>query len=398
MKLILNPFAPGILLLISTMVTPLAHASVPTVGFVFENPEIRLTSTFLTLENGNDVREFIDGFGSEIAKARKENPKVKVLIHWFDAITGEINRGIASKDDAEGIAEEIVQNNSGIEVDGSKIQPPATPSSHSAQIQQYVSNANRAAFIIRVGVVGVVSTIHLFLTYNVPMWIPLAGGICTAALMYFNTVNTDKIVNLINYLKFKTLSDEEVRALKEKIENSSALVRGLQGPKVYFTSFLYEVAFQGTLQFFIQALLALNGSPLTFDVARSFTSIATGTVGEASFDLAQRSYQETRAGAVHPEIRRANLMLIGALSSTLGVPAVLASSDASVAGYISLGAMISTGLVLNFYYRYTNEIHDFLAPIFANEKLRGFLNGVSLIYEKVKKSNCNFLLKPKNEA
>ena len=103
--------------------------------------------------------------------------------------------------------------------------------------------------------------------------------------MCFNTVKTEQIANLIIYQKWKSLSDDEIDLIKQKIESQGRLGQILRVPKIYFMSFLYEVAFQGSLQAVIQGLYHAAGAYLPFSPTQTLGAILVGTVGATVMDV-----------------------------------------------------------------------------------------------------------------
>jgi hypothetical protein len=375
-----------------------AFAEIPAAGFSFKNAAHEFNGTFLSIDGFEDAQELSDGLTSEIRKIQVRNPKVKIQIHWVDAVQNSLDRGLASADAVEDFAEEIASRNPGAEVDGHHITIPElkegaeglTP----AQLK-YVRNADRFAFILRVGVIGSVECVHLFLSYHVPVWIPIGAGLATVSAMLFNVVNTEKITNAVNYMKWKSLSDQEMAEINQRIAGMSRFQKMVQVPRIYFFSFLYEIAFQGSLQTVIHGLFYAGGGSLPFLADKFFGSIFAGSLGETAFDLAQGAYQETRAGKVPRAIRSANMKIIGAVGSILSVDGILLSSNAAQAGYWSLGSMIATGLTLTAYFRYTDEIHSGLLPKVAagRQRLASFVTGVGEFLDQSRRGFCSFLLK-----
>jgi hypothetical protein len=375
-----------------------ARAEIPAAGFTFKKGSLELRGNFLSLEGSEDAIEFSQGFASELNKIRDQNANVKVFIHWVDAVRNSLDRGLASADGAEDFAQEIASQNPGAEIDGHRITIPELkePSEGLSPSQlKYVRNADRFAFILRVGVIGSVECVHLFLSYHVPVWIPIGAGLATVSAMLFNVVNTEKITNAVNYMKWKSLSDEEMAEINQRIAGMSRFQKMIQVPRIYFFSFLYEIAFQGSLQTVIHGLFYAGGGSLPFMADKFFGSIVAGSVGETAFDLAQGAYQETRAGKVPRAIRSANMKIISAVGSILSVDGILLSSNAAEAGYWSLGSMIATGLTLAAYFRYTEEIHATVLPRIASSRQRvsSFVSGVGEHLEQSRRGFCNFLLK-----
>ncbi len=380
-------------------VTGIARAEIPAAGFSFQKEGQEISGAMLVLEDAADVQELVAGFGAEVKKARSVNRDVKVAVHWVDAVPVSADRGLASGDGSEEIAREISEKVPGVEVDGHRIRIPElkeTPEGLTESQLRYVRNADRFVWIMRIGVVGSVECIHLFVTHHVPAWIPIGAGLATMSAMLFNVINTERITNAVNYMKWKALTDTEMVEINQKIAGMSRFRKVLELPRIYFFSFLYEVAFQGSLQAVIHGLFHLGGVPMAFLPDKFFGSIVVGNFGETAFDLAQGSYQETRAGKVVEPIRRANMRMISAVGSILSVGGILMSSRAVEVGYWSLGAMVATGLGLTAYYRYTDPIHEVTLPVIAagRTRLKRFFGSVEEYLKKNGPAICQSLLKP----
>jgi hypothetical protein len=387
------------LALAGLLVAGAARAEIPAAGFSFQKEGHEISGAMLVLEDAEDVRELVEGFGAEVRKARAGNPDVKVAVHWVDAVPVSADRGLASGDGSEDIARGISESVPGVEVDGHRIRIPELAESAQgltdAQLR-YVRNADRFVWIMRIGVVGSVEFIHLFVTHHVPAWIPIGAGLATMSAMLFNVINTERITNAVNYMKWKSLTDSEMASINQRIAGMSRFRKLLELPRIYFFSFLYEVAFQGSLQAVIHGLFHAGGVPLPFFPDKFFGSIVVGNFGETAFDLAQGSYQETRAGKVHELIRRANMRMISAVGSILSVGGILMSSRAVEVGYWSLGAMVGTGLGLTVYYRYTDPIQAVTLPVISAGRARmsAFFGSIGQYLKKNGSAICQALLKP----
>ena len=374
-----------------------AFAEVPLVGFNLQKEGHEVSGQIAALEGITDIQEFIAGFSADIKKERAKNPKVQVAIQWVDVVEKSADRGLAAIDDnVEEMANAIALRNERVEVHGHHIQLPhllestegLTPSQ-----QRYVRNTNLTAFVIKVGVVGGVECVLLFLTHHAPMWVPVLSGILTCTWMIYNYFHTDEINNLINHMKFKSLSDPEAKALEAEFEAMSPSQRIVRLPVKFIMSFLYEVVWQGTLQAAIATLDWIAGNGFNVDAVESGTSILWGTGGELPFDRGQDAYQLTRAGHVPLPVRKANMRMIGAISSLMGVPGVLARSSHNIYGTWSLGTMIITGSAFYVYMRYTDQIHNMVLPVIsgAGARMRDFMRGVSKFLDKAQAATCNAL-------
>jgi len=393
-----RPLLFSVLLLCGLAPRPEARAEIPAARFSLERGTLKVEGSLLSLEGAGDSQEFAQGFRSEIRKLRQSNPALEVRIHWVDAVRESPDRGLASSDGVEDLSREIAAGDASIEVDGHRIAIPELkdPADELTPAQRrYVRNADRFAFIMRIGVIGSIECVHLFLTHHVPAWIPVGAGLATVSAMLFNVINTEKITNAINYSKWKSLTDQEIAEINERVSNMSGVQRVLRVPRIYFLAFLYEIAFQGSLQAVIHGLFMAGGANLPFYPDKFFGSIVAGSFGETAFDLAQAAYQETRGGKVPAPIRSANMKIISAVASILSVDGILLSSSAAEAGYWGLGSMIGTGLALTVYFRYTDRIHGFVLPpvTAARSRMASVVKDLGLVLERSRKSFCNALLR-----
>ena len=204
--------------------TAFAGDDLPAVQYNVKDQQHQMSASVMEIGSEEDRQTFELGFQAEVNAARANHHSVKVSVFYEDVETGAAQHASDHTPSAEVFAHEVANQVDAAEVSGETLKAVKLPAL-SASEARYVRRANTTAYLVRVGGISAIETIHLCLVKGAPF--ALNGGLGAALMisgaMLFKTFYTERIGNLINYLKFKKYSDKlgnmhELKSMVEKIE------------------------------------------------------------------------------------------------------------------------------------------------------------------------------------